>query len=306
MINLSNTIDTSIYLYMIDSKLYLARNLVSAAYKPYAMIVMQVNSDEMFGSLKSVWGYKSAAVFVYGEATKDYAGLKKDQRVSLFEKEGESYYTYYSDKIDGRTVTYLVELDSNIIMSEQKVGRYILLILLFSLIPLGIAVIWFFDRMVSKPMGELVKAAGEIGNENYGYEIKGEDKSLEFQLVNGAFNTMSKKLKQQFEQIYLEELAVRDANIKALQSQINPHFINNTLEIINWEARLNGVYKVSGMIEALSTMLNATLNRKSIQRIPLYEELKYVDAYLYIIFIKTNITQSQPIIFFFICCNIDR
>jgi two-component system sensor histidine kinase YesM len=288
MISLSNTIDTSIYLYMIDSKLYLVRNLVSAAYKPYAMIVMQINADEMFGSLKSVWGYKSAAVFVdgecvYGEAGKDYSDLKIEQRVPLFEKEGESYYTYYSDKIDGRTVTYLVELDSNIIMSEQKVGRYILLILLFSLIPLGIAVIWFFDRMVSKPMGELVKAAGEIGNENYGYEINGEAKSLEFQLVNGAFNSMSKKLKQQFEQIYLEELAVRDANIKALQSQINPHFINNTLEIINWEARLNGVYKVSGMIEALSTMLNATLNRKSIQRIPLYEELKYVDAYLYII-----------------------
>ena len=288
VLDLSNTIDTSIYLYKYDSKLYLVRNLVSTAYKPYAMIVMQINPDEMFGSLKSVWGYKSAAVYVdservYGEVSADFLDLEKDQRVSLFKQDGDSYYTYYSDKIDGQIVTYVVELDSNIIMSEQKVGHYILLILLFSLIPLGIAVIWFFDRMVSKPMEELVTAAGEIANENYGYEIKGEAKSTEFILVNEAFNKMSMKLKQQFEQIYLEELAVRDANIKALQSQINPHFINNTLEIINWEARLNGVYKVSGMIEALSTMLNATLNRKSVQSIPLYEELKYVDAYLYII-----------------------
>ena len=242
----------------------------------------------MFGSLKSVWGYKSGAVFVdgecvYGEVSADYESLSKETRVSLLKKDGDNYYTYYSDKIDGRIVTYVVELDSSIIMSEQKVGHYILLILLFSLIPLGIAIIWFFDRMVSKPMEELVKAAGEISDEHYGYEIKGDAKSAEFQLVDEAFNSMSNKLKQQFEQIYLEELAVRDANIKALQSQINPHFINNTLEIINWEARLNGVYKVSGMIEALSTMLNATLNRKSVQRIPLIEELKYVDAYLYII-----------------------
>ena len=36
--------------------------------------------------------------------------------------------------------------------------------------------------------------------------------------------------------------------MKALQSQINPHFLNNTLEIINWEARLNGIFKVSSMI----------------------------------------------------------
>ena len=97
------------------------------------------------------------------------------------------------------------------------------------------------------------------------------------------FNEMSLELKHQFEQIYVEELALRDANIKALQSQINPHFLNNTLEIINWEARLNGNDKVSGMIEALATMLNATMNRKQKRFVTLAEEMTYVDAYLYII-----------------------
>lgn len=46
---------------------------------------------------------------------------------------------------------------------------------------------------------------------------------------------------------------------------------------------MNGNRKVSSMIEALSTMLEATMNRKNIQLIPLSEELSYVDAYLYII-----------------------
>ena len=69
----------------------------------------------------------------------------------------------------------------------------------------------------------------------------------------------------------------------ALQSQINPHFLNNTLEIINWEARLNGNYKVSGMIEALSTMLGETMNRKEEQFHSIAEEMAYADAYLYII-----------------------
>lgn len=94
---------------------------------------------------------------------------------------------------------------------------------------------------------------------------------------------MSSQLKSQFDKIYLEEIALRDAKIMALQSQINPHFLNNTLEIINWEARLNGNYKVSSMIEALSTMLGATMNRREQQFHSIAEEMAYADAYLYII-----------------------
>ncbi len=88
---------------------------------------------------------------------------------------------------------------------------------------------------------------------------------------------------RQYEQIYREEISLRDARIMALQSQINPHFLNNTLEIINWEARLSENYKISGMIEALSTMLSATMNRRAESMHTLREELNYVDAYLYII-----------------------
>ena len=68
---------------------------------------------------------------------------------------------------------------------------------------------------------------------------------------------MSTELKSQFERLYLEQQSLQEARIKALQSQINPHFPGNTLEIINWEARLAENDKVSAMIEALSTMLDA-------------------------------------------------
>ncbi len=82
---------------------------------------------------------------------------------------------------------------------------------------------------------------------------------------------------------YREEIALRDAQIMALQSQINPHFLNNTFEIINWEARLNGNIKVSRMIEALSVMMEATMNRRGNHMNSLAEEISYVDAYAYII-----------------------
>ena len=285
---LSGDLDTGICLYTDETGMYLARNLVTSSYKPYAMIVMKLNPDEMFGSLKSVWGYDDAAVYVdgalvYGDDLGFTEISKQNFDTAFFHDSNKQPYAHYTSEIDRSIVTLKVQLNKAAITSEKKVGIYIVIILLLSLFPLCFIVLRFFDRMVKRPVDELVTAAEEISRENYGYEIEKEANSKEFNYVNGAFNDMSRKLKQQFEQIYLEELAVRDANIKALQSQINPHFINNTLEIINWEARLNGIYKVSGMIEALSTMLNATLNRSNIQRIRLSEEMKYVDAYLYII-----------------------
>ena len=86
-----------------------------------------------------------------------------------------------------------------------------------------------------------------------------------------------------FGRLYQEELARRDAQIKALQAHINPHFPNNTLETINWQARMSGDVKASRMIEALSTVLDAALDRKSSPQVRLAEEMTYVNAYLYIV-----------------------
>ena len=84
-------------------------------------------------------------------------------------------------------------------------------------------------------------------------------------------------------QLYQEELARKDAQIKALQAHINPHFLNNTLESINWQARMNGDIEASRMIEALSTVLDAALDRTGSPQVRLSEEMAYVSAYLYII-----------------------
>lgn len=75
-------------------------------------------------------------------------------------------------------------------------------------------------------------------NGERGYVITAEAPNTEFRQLYSQFNAMSSELKSQFERLYLEQQALQQAKIRALQSQINPHFLNNTLEIINWEARL--------------------------------------------------------------------
>ena len=140
--------------------------------------------------------------------------------------------------------------------------------------------IGYFDY--SDCLSELVES-GHIVEEEDGYRITEKPNSREFQALFGHFNTMSAELKNQFERSYQEQQALQQARIKALQSQINPHFLNNTLEIINWEARIAGDERVSAMIESLSIMMDGALARDGRTRIPLKEELRYTDAYLYII-----------------------
>ena len=141
----------------------------------------------------------------------------------------------------------------------------------------------FFRRRISQPIRDLMEGAAHIRQGELGYQIESGTGSREFQYLTDSFNQMSGQLRRQFNRLYQEELARRDAQIKALQAHINPHFLNNTLETINWQARMCGDVKASRMIESLSTVLDAALDRRGSPQVRLAEEMTYVNAYLYII-----------------------
>ncbi len=270
-------------------RVYLVRNIMSASYFPYATIVMEINQEEMIRSLESIWGYEDCVVYEDGEyffGNEDLYNLDAIQNNISMNKVHFDYgrkLIWMSIKEDGHVFTYLVELSNKSIVDQTALLGEIILLAIFTITVLALLIYELFKRKVSKPVKDLMNGAIEIGKGNYGYHVNTDFSIAEWGFLEEAFNSMSQKLKYQFEKIYLEELALRDAEIKALQSQINPHFLNNTLEIINWEARLGKNYKVSKMIEALSTILGATMDRDDRHLVSLAEEMSYVDAYLYII-----------------------
>lgn len=292
---LAEGIDTGIGFLTVKDHLYMIRNIVNRDFVPLATIVMELDQQVIFQSLKGIGWYEDSCVFFDGEcvypgsgkavAAVPAAGSTRPQERSgsvYYDEKGRSFVSRVK-MLEGHEIRYFVLLDHKAIHYERNSMMILVLLILLLTIPLAASIFRFLYRNVNGPVGRLVEAAREIEAGNYGFQIEPTQESAEFTYLTGAFNAMSRKLKTQFEQIYLEELALKDADIKALQSQINPHFLNNTLEIINWEARMNGNERVSSMIEALSTMLEATLNRKRQPMIPLSEELEYVDAYCYII-----------------------
>lgn len=272
--------DTDIRIFPLDGDLYMARNVLDSTFNPYACVVMMLDPVVLFQSLNAV----SRVSDIKYSIDDHFFSLSKDGDILLDDYEEDTKHTVrYSAETEGHSISFagqFAEYDpwvENPWMSWAVAGITVMVL------PLLLLTVVQFRRHVRHPMETLVLANQLVQSGDRGYEIAETAPNAEFDKLYGHFNAMSTELKLQFERSYLEQQASQRAQIKALQLQINPHFLNNTLEIINWEARLAENDRVSAMIEALSTMLDAALARDGRTQIPLSEELGYVDAYLYII-----------------------
>lgn len=101
----------------------------------------------------------------------------------------------------------------------------------------------------------------------------------ELGILHQNFDNMADQIHQLIHVNYQNEILVKDAQIKALETQINPHFLYNTLESINWRAKNLEEPEISQMVESLGYLLRATLSKKS-QTFTFRQELEFVNCYL--------------------------
>ena len=267
--------DTAIRFFTVDGDLYIARNLLDNRFQPYATVVQLVDGQLLFDALSALPGDM--------RLTLDDLVLDADGLHNQREGAAGTYGFHFTGTLPEHPLTLDASLAPFDIFRDMPWLQNAILAVVLLVLPLLGVMILLFRKHVTKPVEILVDATARLQNGERGYQIEAVPKSREFQRIYRHFNSMSSELKNQFERSILEQQALQQARVKALQSQINPHFLNNTLEVINWEARLAGDDRVSAMIEALSVMLNAALDRDGRGQIPLREELSYVDAYLYII-----------------------
>ena len=273
-------VDTGILLLEYNGDLYVARNLLDSRFEPYATIVLLCDQSQVFQSLEPVRAISSPRLLIDGTLQLTEEGELRRLTGEVAASEG-SYQSEW--EIDGHTVSLTAAIEPVRFWHDIPQIRTAALFVALLVLPLLVVVLLVFRRQVTKPVETLISASSRLQSGERGYRIEARPDSWEFARLYEHFNTMSLELKNQFERSYLEQQALQKARVKALQSQINPHFLNNTLEIINWEARIAENDRVSAMIEALSVMMDGALGRDGRSQIHLREELSYVDAYLYII-----------------------
>lgn len=186
------------------------------------------------------------------------------------------FYTISKQNWEIIQITPLNEmLNDNIV-----IGRTIILISAIFCI-MGILIIILYLKRVLSPLAKISASMKEIERENYSIVIS-VDSNDEIGLLAKRFNRMAQKLDQLIKLVYSFEIKQSDAQLQFLRSQINPHFLYNTLDTIYWKARLeNGNGEVAGMIRALAEYFRKSIKRVN-NTVSVREELDLINNYVYI------------------------
>ncbi len=168
-------------------------------------------------------------------------------------------------------ISYLLR-DTNVML----LAIFIIVIITFIV---GIFISYGFSKHLFKPFDELIYRMSRVSTGDMETRISLPIYGPDFQQVSQGFNIMVEHIDELMKKIYEEQRQLKEIEFKALQSQINPHFLYNTLESIHWQALLCGHHEISTMVKALAGFYRISLS-KGEAIIPLKNEAEHVDNYM--------------------------
>ncbi|CAM4454707.1 two-component system sensor histidine kinase YesM [Paenibacillus endophyticus] len=150
-------------------------------------------------------------------------------------------------------------------------------ILLIALVVLGFVVYFITNALLSR-LKRIVLAMKRVkeGSLTVSVPVQSND---EFSQIAISFNHMTERIHELVETVYKSQLMEREAELKALESQVNPHFLYNTLATISWVARKANSTEIVHLSGALAQFYRLVLN-KGRREILIKDELEMVKAYL--------------------------
>ena len=133
---------------------------------------------------------------------------------------------------------------------------------------------------IAGPIKRTSKAMQQFAEGDFSVRLP-EGRRDEIGAMNSVFNQTIEKIEQLIKQVVEMETVNKDIEFQALQAQINPHFLYNVLDTINWMARKKGEDNICHMVTSISSLMRASISNKR-SMVYIREEIKYVQDYLYI------------------------
>lgn len=175
-------------------------------------------------------------------------------------REIEENYTYMEQKLDNLPLHTYIYMEKNAIYAEfyGMLGQ----ILLMGCMTLGsiILISRYMSRMLVRRIEYLTTCVNRVDAKDMVLDIE-DNSSDEVGVLIRSFRKMLEEIQRLVSEVYQGKIIQQELEMQALQAQINPHFLYNTLSLINWKAISVGEEDISKVTLALSDYYRTTLNK---------------------------------------------
>lgn len=181
-----------------------------------------------------------------------------------------------------------MELNTVVMAPKTQISKQLFNVLLpyivvIILIIVAVTIIAFlFSRVITRPITVMKGYVDRIADGNYSEHISSLDDYEEFYFLQLSVNNMLSEIHSYHDDILEQNMLLKDAEIRALQSQINPHFLFNVLNTMAWKAQMSDNNEIYSMAIALGELLKATVISRDNFEATVEDELSYVRFYNYL------------------------
>jgi two-component system, sensor histidine kinase YesM len=247
---------------------------------PGEFIVLDNNATIIATSVRDAVGSSSGSF----KGINDFIDKKHESSGSFFMTvDNREQFIVYSLS-DYSKWKYIVIMPSSEILGKVNETKKFLY-LIVSLVALAILGISFLlSRLFNLPLQKLLWAMQRTGNGRLDVRIK-DNRGDEYKEVYQGFNDMMVQINLLIRDLANEKLLKKEAEIKLLQAQINPHFLYNTLDSVYSIAKIHKVEEIAQMVSALSKFFRVSLSSGR-DNVTLREAIDIVISYLTILNIR--------------------
>jgi two-component system, sensor histidine kinase YesM len=283
-----------------DPVLSIARNVIDPDNKKYlGLMLIDVKPEKIFFSTGSESADTPTRKLIVADERKNiifhhdlklmmtklsddaFSSVFSNQKGYFIYLEGKVKYlvSYNTSKITGWKVITITPL-IDVIKSADSI-KYSLILTTIVLTLFAILVSIISSLYISSPLRKFIKKmeAIEKGNLDVSCDLKG---TKEISILGSGFNAMITRIKDMLKNEFELKLLKKDAEFKALQAQINPHFLYNTLESISALAEFKKAPEVGITCRVLSNMFRYSIGTKN-NNTTLQREIEHVTDYISII-----------------------
>lgn len=259
------------------------------------VIGFEYNADIFQSLIPSAQGiFKDQYIFIIDQNNRVIIGNKVVDRawknflskmdVSLLQSEIEIggklyYYRLQNNGLTGwKTIAFIPTAR---IFPENNTLRSIILYCVISGTVIASLLVYLIAKELTDPLEKLTEAMDRVQKENdysirVGYKVRDEVGQLTY-----SFNQLLSKVQYLIEEVYENKIMQRNAEIEALQAQINPHFLYNSLDSINWMLIEKKEYEISSMVVALGDIFKYSMDTRH-SMVTLKDEMEHIQSYLMI------------------------